>query len=216
MPALMKTLVCLIGVLLATAVPSRAQTPPEREPEIYYDIYVQDSSLTVWIDLSPFLGARALDRLRDGVDLALECRAELTSPRWLWTDRLIVERTRTVRVSYRNVTNDYLVDPGNSGSTKPLIFVSEEELVDFLSDSVEIQLDRVTRIDPDRRYCVTLRMTAIFLTDLNLVNGAAAETESGSPVKFLFRQFLELTDYGRRQASTKSRPFLISDLPLSK
>lgn len=216
MPAFMKTLVCLIGVLLATAVPSRAQAPPERDPEIYYDIYVQDSSLTVWIDYSPFLGSRSLERLRDGVDLALECRAELTSPRWLWTDRLIAERTRTIRLSFRNITNDYLVDLGRTDSDKPRTFVTEEELVDYLSDSIEIQIDQITQIDPDKRYCVALRITAISLTDLNLVNGVAAGTESGSPVKFLFRQFLEMTDYGRRQASTKSRPFLISDLPVSK
>jgi len=112
----MKILAPLLVLLLATIVPVRAQTTVEDEPDIFYDIYARDSCLSVWVDLYPLIDAIVWDRLRDGVDVAIECRIELNSPRWLWADRLEADETRTVRISYRKVTDDLVLDTGDGDS----------------------------------------------------------------------------------------------------
>jgi hypothetical protein len=209
----MKILALLVVLLLPTTSPVRSQTQSEDEPDLFYDIFIKDSCLTVWVDLHPLLNARTWDRLHDGVDVAIECRIELNSPRWLWSDRLEAEQAQTIHLSYHKVTGDYLLTTGDSGTARS--YPSQEEIETYLSDSVEICLAHVSSIEPDKSLRVTVKTTSIFLTDLNLADQVASGDDSGSPVKYLFRQFLELTDYGRRNYTTRSRPFSLSELPQS-
>jgi len=206
----MKTLAPLLILFLTSVSPVRPQATSEDEPDIYYDIYTTDTCLSVWIDLFPLINSRVWDRLRDGVDVAIECRLELTSPRWLWADRLEADNTRTVRLSYRKVTENFVLDAGDGDSART--YTSTEEMERYLSDSVEVCLATLARLDRDRTLQVRLRITSIFLTDLNLAEHLESDDGSESPVKYLFRQFLELTDYGRRRFDLRSRPFLLKEL----
>jgi hypothetical protein len=209
----MKKFALLVVLLLPIVSPVRAQQPSEDEPDLFYDIFIKDSCLTVWVDLHPLLNARTWDRLHDGVDFALECRIELNSPRWLWSDRLEAEQARTIHLSYHKVTGDFLLTTGDSGTARS--YPLQEGIEAYLSDSVEICLAQVSTIDPDKNLKIALKITSIFLTDLNLADRVASGDGSDSPVKYLFRQFLELTDYGRRNYTTRSRPFSLSELPHS-
>jgi hypothetical protein len=206
----MKILALLVVSLLATVSPVRAQATSEDEPDIYYDIFTRDTCLSVWIDLSSLINARVRDRLRDGVDVAIECRLELNSPRWLWADRLEADQTRNVRLSFRKVTDDYILDAGDGDSART--YTSSEAMERYLSDSVEVCVTPLARLDPDRTLQVRIRITSIFLTDLNLADHLESGDGSESPVKYLFRQFLELTDYGRRRFDLRSRPFHLKEL----
>ena len=204
-------IIALVMLLLPAAVSTiAAQATAEDEPDIYYDIYTRDSCLSVWVDLLPIFTSRVRDRLRDGVDVAVECRLELSSPRWLWADRREADETRTIRLSYRKLTDDFVLDADDGDSTRT--YAAFEDLVRYLSDSVEVCLARLDRLDPDRTLQVKLRLTSIFLTDLNIADHLNSGEGSESPVKYLFRQFLELTDYGRRRFDLRSRPFLLREL----
>ena len=207
----MKTFALLAVLLLVTGSPVHAQATAEDEPELSYDIFIRDSSLTVWLDLSPVLDARVWDRLRDGVDVALECRIELSTPRWLLSDHKEAEQVRTIRLSYRKLTDDYSIDPGSDGPVRT--FIDSENIEHYMADSVEVSVKPLTEIDPEKTLKITFRITSIFLTDLNLADKVSSDEGSGSPVRYLFRQFLELTDYGRRQYSIRSRPFILRELP---
>jgi hypothetical protein len=80
--------------------------------------------------------------------------------------------------------------------------------VGYLQDSVEITAIALDSLDQTSRYAVELSITSIVLSDLNLARREASRGESdGSPVQFLFRQFLNLTGYGSREYQTKSRSF---------
>jgi hypothetical protein len=208
----MKLLARLFVLLLLLPLPARPQSGVETEPEIYYDLFVRDSCLTVLIDLGPFLTSRAVDRLHDGIDLAVECRAELVVPRRFWGDQLVASRERTVRLSYRKITDDYLLDPGDNPKRERLPFTSMDDLRLFLADSIQVCLSRMRELDRGNRHALDLRITTISLTDLNLANEAGDSSAGDSPVRYMFRQFLKLTDYGRREYSTKSRPFSLSEL----
>ena len=54
--------------------------------EIAYDLFIRDSCLTTWLNLAPLITSKSVQRLRDGVDLAIECRATLEIPRRFWGD----------------------------------------------------------------------------------------------------------------------------------
>lgn len=208
MKTIARLLFCTLVVLGLAGSPARAQD----DPELVYDIYVHDSCLTVWLDLAPFINSRTLERLRDGVDLAIECRAKLEVPKRFWGDRLAATETRLLRLSYRKVTNDFLVTTGDSTSPQTNELPSIAALFQHLRDSVEICLANISQLDASRRHLVSLKVTTISLTDLNLAEDLTTRDGSDSPLRYLFKQFLKLTEYGRRETSTKSRSFSLSEL----
>jgi len=208
----MKPLARLVVLLLLASGPARPQSGPEADPEIYYDLFVRDSCLTVLIDLAPFLTSRAIDRLHDGIDLAVHCRADLVVPRRFWGDQLASRRERTIRLSYRKITDDYLLEPGDPPERERLPFSSLDDLLLFLGDSIEICVSQMRELNPANRHAVELKITTISLTDLNLAEATDDSRGDESPVRYMFRQFLKLTDYGRREYSAKSRSFSLSEL----
>jgi hypothetical protein len=211
----MTTLVRLASraILLAAVIASGVAA--EDDYEINYDAYVKGSCLTVWLDLAPLISSQSVQRLRDGVDLAIECRAELGTPRRFWGDRSIATHNRYLRLSHREVTSDFLLTtPGDSLAHPDRRFGSLATLHAYLRDSVDLCVAALADLDSDQRYFLSLSVTTISMFDINIDNPKTDSDESESPVKFLFRQFLLLTDYGREQYSTRSSEFQISDLEI--
>jgi hypothetical protein len=207
----MKKLTALIFAVLAAANSASSQPGDREEPNIFYDIYVHDSCLTAWVDLAPFLNSRVVERLRDGIELAIEFRAELVTPRRFWGDQTVVGTTRTFKLSFRKITNEFVISNADSNRTE-MSFASQEELSNIMSELAGICLGIIRQFSPESRYAVVLQVTTISLTDLNLAESPLDSSESESPVRFLFRQFLLLTDYGRHQVNTRTRPFLLAEL----
>ena len=207
----MKKLTALIFAVLVAVNPASSQPADREETDIFYDLYVQDSCLTAWVDLAPFLTSRVVERLRDGIELAIEFHAELVTPRRFWGDQTVVIRTRTFRLSFRKITNEFVMSNADSNRTE-VSFRSQEELSKMMSELEGICLGTIRQFSPDSRYVVIFQITTISLTDLNLAEAPPDSSESESPVRFLFRQFLHLTDYGRHQMTTRTRLFLLTEL----
>jgi hypothetical protein len=207
----MKKLTVLILAILAAASSASTQPGDREEPSIYYDIYVQDSCLSVWVDLAPFLTSRVVERLRDGIELAIEYRAELVTPRRFWGDHTVVGRSKTFKLSFRQITNEFVMSNPDS-SRAEMAFASQEELSNVMSELEGICLGKIRQFSPESRYSVVLKVTTISLTDLNLAETPPDSSGSESPVRFLFRHFLRLTDYGRYEVTTRTRPFLLTEL----
>lgn len=197
----------LLATMLASGVTA------QDDYEINYDVYLTDSCLTTWLDLAPLLTSRSVQRLRDGIDLALECRAELQAPRRFWGDRSIAATTRFLRLSYREVTSDFRLTARSDSLLYPARqFSSLASLHAFFRDSVELCIAPRDTIDPDQHCFLSLRVTTISLFDINLSHPETDPDGSESALKYLFRQFLRLTDYGRNQYSVRSDDFQITDL----
>jgi len=79
----------------------------------------------------------------------------------------------------------------------------------FLADSVIIPIINRDSVDSDRRYYIEITTTCISMTSLNL---ASLEKSGDYPMKYLFRQFLDLTNYGRDELVVSSDLFRISEL----
>lgn len=207
----MKKLIAPVLFLLVAVNPAFSQPEDETVSNIFYDIYVEDSCLSVWVDLSPFLTSRVVERLRDGIDLAIECRAELSRPRSFWSDETVISQARTVELSRRSITNEYVLT--SSGQNRlSLSFSTLDDLNRHLSDSFSVCLEKISELDPDGRFVVRLRVTTISLTDLNLAKSPADSSDSESPLRYLFRQFLRLTEYGRHEVGARTRPFSLNEL----
>jgi len=199
------------AVLLAAIIASGVTAGDDFE--INYDVYVSDSCLNTWLDLAPLITSQSVQRLRNGVDLAIECRVELETPRRFWGDRTIAATTRYLRLSHREITSDFLLTtPGDTLAHPARQFGSLATLHAFLRDSLELCVSPLVDLDTDLRCFLSLHVTTISLFDINLSHPKSDHDDSESPVRYLFRQFLRLTDYGRNEYSTRSSDFLISDL----
>ena len=187
------------------------------DAEIGYDIFSDSSRLTVWVDLAPFLGAAEVEQMQDGIDIILECNLTLSTPRRFFGERKVATQSRTLLISNRPVTEDYVVTIAEADSNSAGPFISFGELHRYLRDSVEIVLTDLDSLVPHLRYALELRISTIHLTDMNLSSPRGLEEDqSEPPVRFLFRQFLELTGYGRDEFSTKSRRFSLGEIPAGR
>ncbi|HUV31513.1 MAG TPA: DUF4390 domain-containing protein [Acidobacteriota bacterium] len=203
------------SALLALAVLLVAGPGDARADEltVEFDIFVTGSDVAVWIDLRRFLGAEEVEQLRDGIDVLFECRLALTASRRFFGDRRVGARERTFQVRFRPVAEDFVIIISTVDSGRAGPFVSLTGLNRYLEDSVIIPLAVVDSLDPDVRYALQVTIACITLTDFNLAEPAADRPGSSeSPVRFLFRKFLGLTGYGRREYSAHSRSFSLPEL----
>jgi len=180
--------------------------------EFSYDIFSRDGRLTVWLDLAAFMSSRAGEQLKDGIDLAIQYELTLKTPRRFFGDREIAQVTRIPVVRYRSLTDDYLLDNLLEGEESPAEFVSMAGLFQYLRDSIETELTLLDSLDSSERYVLHFKVTTISLTDINLSPRSPDQDNSESPIHYLFRQFLDVTGYGRREYDAKSRVFAVSEL----
>jgi hypothetical protein len=201
---------CLI--VLAGLVISAPTVHTENLESIEYDIFKRDSLIAVWINLAPFLTAAQVERLKEGIDIALEYRVILSRPRRLWGAEQVERTTSLIRIGYRIVVEGYILSSAESGFEDERHFVSLARLHQFMADSIVIDVAHTDRFDPHRRYEMEIKLACIQLTNLNLASDDRSSDESGSPVKYLFRKFLSFTGFGRKEYSAKSRPFSLSEV----
>ena len=188
----------------AAALPAAAS---DRDQEIEYEIFLQDGQVTVSLDLAGFITSGRVERMKDGVDMALEYRLVCSRPKRFWGAEKVSQVTGLLRLGYRLVTEDFYVRKGDPGAQDERHFATLAPLHQLLSDSIIEHLTDYDELDNRKRYEVEIGVTCISLTDLSLPPAGTASEGSESPVEYLFRQFLELTGYGRDEYRAKSRAF---------
>ena len=200
------------AVVLAVVLGLVAPRLAAEDLDLSYDIYSRDQELVVWVDFSPFIDGAAVSRLKDGIDVLLECRVSLSIPRRFFGDNLVARSSTARRLSYRGVTEEFLATEVQAPDQPTLSFVSLASLYQYFRDSIEIDLTSLDSLEAQERYVLSLDVTTISLTDLNLAPTDESSDDGESPLRFLFRQFLNLTEYGREEYSTKSRPFSLDEI----
>ncbi len=183
--------------------------------EYQFDIFIYDSSIVIHPDLSSFINSEKTNLLRDGINYALEYQVTLLRPRHIWGAVQIVQKTEAFAIGYRLLTKEYsLTHFPIDTSLSDLRFSSLAKLHQYLADSIEVNLIKSDNLNNENRYKIELKTSSIALTTLNLIS--SENEKNGSPVKYLFRQFLEFTSYGREENTVSSVPFKISDLEVIK
>ncbi|UCC43109.1 MAG: DUF4390 domain-containing protein [Candidatus Zixiibacteriota bacterium] len=199
----------LFGPILLLALGSaRAQ-----EHHIPFDIFLENSNVTVWVDYSSLLSAEDSALLHDGIDILMTGQFKLVSPRRLFGNRLVAQEQNALHISYGPVTETYeLLLPPESWFA-PRVFAASADLRQYLRDSITVTMEGTDSLDRERRYSLQLRITTTALTDLNTTAGSSEQTDApASPIRLLFREFLRLTGYGRRVTEAKSISFSLRDL----
>lgn len=191
--------VLLLASLLLVAPPVRAQ----EQPRIDFDLINRHDSLAVLLDLSFLLNSAHISRLRDGIDLGVECRLSVRRPRRLFGSVRLVERDFFCRLSYQALSKSYQL----TAAMDTVTVSSLSRLHAYLTDSVTFALLNLDSLASDERHVVDIEVSAISLNSINLASGDDGSESDRSPLKLLFEQFLILTDYGRETFSTSSRPF---------
>ena len=197
-------MVILVAGLLITAPVSSAR---EFDPE--FGLYQRDSSLIGWADLSSLITEGWIDNMKDGLQYRIDCRFLLRRPRRIWGHTIVAQGSISVRVAYNNITSRFLVSADSTSLPGPATSLTQADLHLWLADSVSCLIDSDDKLDPERQYELKL--------DLEIVRGLLSEmvgTPDGgeSPIKLLFRGFVELTGLGRDDYSFKSVLFRLSEL----
>lgn len=196
----------LLWVLLPLAA---AAAPPAVPDNVDYTLVSKNDSLTVWIDLARYFGRAELELMSDGIDYACEMKVTLKRPRRIWGSEQIAVSSARWRLSYRLGTEDFwLTDSDTSKHGTHCFFVEADSLRAFLADSVYLPVAALADLRPDQRFVVELNIARISLTTFNL----ATTDGNGSPVRYLFHQFLKATSYGREEFSTSSRRFSTAEI----
>lgn len=201
-PRPIRAVLLLAGLLLA-ALPLRAQ----EQPKIDFDLINRHDSLAVLLDLSFLLNSAHISRLRDGIDLGIECRLSVRRPRRLFGSVRLVERDFFCRLSYQALSKSYQLTTAQPATPDTVTVSSLSRLHAYLTDSVTFALLNLDSLASDERHVVDIEVSAISLNSINLASGDDDSESDRSPLKLLFEQFLILTDYGRETFSTSSRPF---------
>lgn len=174
------------------------------------DIYRDDGSVTVWADLSASISSERVELLKEGVDLALSCQVDLLRSRRFWGAVRVERSGLDMVVGFHLLAEEYSLRQTSSAQVESnRRFATLAGLHQYLADSVVIRLAPIDSLESGRRYHVEISVFCISLTSFNL--GPSGEAKQ-TPLKYLFRQFLSLTGYGREHSLVTSDPFRLSDL----
>jgi len=179
---------------------------------VSYDLLARGGRLVASLDLSSFLTTSTMTRLGQGINFALDCRLALQTPRRLFGSRTVSQTEFAWRIGYRPVTEDYTIAGSSTGWKQTQVLLTATDLESYLRDSLTVVLAPIDSLERSRQYTLKLQVTAIFLTDFSLGPRTETADSSKSPLEYLFRQFLSLTGYGRREYVFESRPFLLSEI----
>ena len=208
----MKRSICGIIATVLTIIILCPTVEAADEDRFDYDIFRHNDTLTAWIDLSFILSEGNLKKLHDGIDLALEYRLTLATPRRFWGSRTITRSGDALKISYSRITEDYYTNRLDRGPETERRFVSLQELEDYLRDSVTSELAELDSLDTHLKYTLEIEITSVTLTALNQLSDGNGFDSNQSALKSLFNEFLKLTGYGRRELSVKSRPFSLDEV----
>ncbi len=196
-----------IGLLLLPALTGAS----EGSNGLGFEIFRRDDNLHVSVSLASIITSDRVDLLKNGIDVAVDYSVFLTSPKRFWGSELLAQTTHSLIMEYRLPSDQYVVcEQFRDTCRNEHSFVSLRGLHRFLADSLTTEIAFLDSLDRGRNYQIKVTCVCISMTALNLKPPGEAGDES--PLEFLFRQFLKLTNYGREELSAVSRPFKLSEV----
>ena len=96
-------LLCLLTTVSLAAEPRIERIEP----------LITDGQMTLDLDLTFELGRVVIEAAERGVPLYFTFDLKITSPRWWWFDRVLVEATLTRRLTYNALTQQWRVATGD-------------------------------------------------------------------------------------------------------
>lgn len=175
----------LAGLLLSTGLAAAADARIT-----HIEPLISEGHLTMDLDASLKLSPVILDAAERGVPLYFTLDVKITTPRWWWWDRPIVETSLTRRISYNTLTQQWRVATGDLF----LPVASVEEAIAVLEKVRGWPVAPLDRFDPNVRYdgSVRIRLDTSHLArplQIDALNrGAWSLTSTWTPFDFSIRK----------------------------
>lgn len=137
-------LLCLVTTVSRAAEPRIERIEP----------LITDGQMTLDLDLTFELGRVVIEAAERGVPLYFTFDLKITSPRWWWFDRVLVEATLTRRLTYNALTQQWRVATGD-------LFLPGRSLNEALAVLKQVRGWPVApsdRFDKNQRYDGRVRM----------------------------------------------------------
>lgn len=145
-------LLAAIFALLVTVAPGISRAAEAQVVRI--DPLITNGELSMDVDFNLDLTSAMLDAVERGVSLSFAVDLIITSPRWWWRDRLIVETSLIRRLSYNTLTRQWRVATGDLY----LPVASVEEAIGVLRQVRGWPVAPVDRFEPGTRYDGRIRL----------------------------------------------------------
>jgi hypothetical protein len=203
----------LATALIATVVAAApASIRADEVDQLEYGIQQSDGYLQGWLNLSALVTAQWLENLKEGVDYLIAYDIALLRPRKLWGAETTARTSGYLRISYRIITGDFVVEGPGDDTASSRSFVSLPKLHGYLADSVVVDVAMVDSLNPDVRYVLEVELDCARSSIVDFVTGRDDPHRSESPIRYLFKKFLQVTGQGRNQYKFKSEPFSLAEI----
>jgi hypothetical protein len=143
-------LACLAALaLLAAATPARAQAA-EGVELTHLALQRLDVGLTLDFNVRVTLPRAVEDALQRGVPLYFVAEATLYRHRWYWRDLRVARASRSWRLSYQPLSDNWRVSLGGLAQSYPTL----SDAITALSSAARWKIADNSQLDPDERYYV--------------------------------------------------------------
>ena len=201
-----------VALIVVAAVVAPPSIMADESGQIEYGVQRSNGSLQGWVDLSALVTSQWVENLQEGVDYLIAYDFALLRPRRVWGAETMAKTSGFIRISYRIITEDFLVEGPSSDSAAARTFVSLPKLHAFLADSVAVDIALVDSLDRDVRYVLEVELDCARSSIVDYVTGRDNPEQSESPIRYLFKKFLQVTGQGRNVYKFKSEPFSLVDI----
>lgn len=196
--------------LLAVFIIASSTRAADDDFDAAFGIYNSNDTLMAWIDLSPVITTPLLRDLSEGLQYEFSCHFELQRPRRLWGRSTVASGTISFKLVYFSITEQFRITGDSTWAQPERDFTTDADLHQWLADSLACQIGTRKELKQDRRYILKVNIEVIYglLSELT-----SPGEESQSPVKVLFRHFLQIAGLGEKDYSFESIPFSPLDIP---
>ncbi len=189
------------------------------DPDFDYDIFLQDDTLMLWIDVTPVLTQSRMEDLLAGLDVFIEIDVEAERPRKLFFPKSLASKKSAAVISRHLARDTYrLRMTGTTADSR--IFKNQLILSQFLADSLVVPVAAAEILQgKDIRLSVSL----ISKSYSNNLGAEAADipedstdegsTEDSEFFESLVSTFLDLVGFGTSSYRFTTPPFSVDDLP---
>lgn len=201
---------CIPGTLI------RAEDSPV---DFDYDIFLVQDTMMVWLDVTPVLNQALFEDLLAGLQIQIDIKYKAEYPPNPIFAETIRERQRTVYLR-RDVTGDFYELIEVNGLQDTVLFSSQLDMSDYLTDSLEIRLLPVSVIRDGAKLRLKMEIDTKSLPYKKLVGNVRSRSEAGDDntapagqaLNSVFSYFLEFIGFGEQKYQITTPTFKISSL----
>lgn len=198
-------LILLLGGISNSAYASEADW-------LEFDLYKKSDSLMVQLYLDQLLTEGTINQLNEGIDHIFELKIALFRPKKFWGEKKIATGSGTYRISYQIITKEYSIIKYSKNDSTIISANSILNLFKYLNNEIIIPTTPLDSIETSRQYFVEIQINMVTMTSFNIKSESERANAESSPITYFFEKFLEITNFGREEFTTRSRNFMLKEL----